>query len=332
MTNFKIFFFVLGVVLCFGLTPLSARMNGVEYLILKDKAANPPAKESSVAKEDEEAVPPKKTAKKVAKPAPKKTAKKKTEKKPTKKTAAPKATVPSPETQEVAIPQVPVIVIDPGHGGKDPGAISKAKIREKDIVLAISRQLAAALRKKLGAKVYLTRGKDAFITLGDRNRVANKRQADIFLSIHGNASTNKKAEGIEIYYLNKATDAASERLAARENAGSPKEEADLDAIVSDLLQTAATEESAELAKRVKGAFEKRLRKKHKIQDVTVKTALFYVLVGAKCPSLLIETGFVTHPKEGKRLTKIAFQKDMANAIAEAVTVYWKTAAEAGSDL
>lgn len=225
----------------------------------------------------------------------------------------------------------PIIVIDPGHGGKDPGAISKSKIREKDVVLGISRQLAAALQKKLGARVYLTRGNDTFISLAERNRIANRRQADIFLSIHGNASTNRRAEGIEIYYLNKATDAASKRLAARENAGAPKEEADLEAIVSDLLQTAATEESAELAKRLKGIFEKRLRK-YTIQDVTVKTALFYVLVGAKCPGLLIETGFVTHPTEGKRLTKAAFQKDMANAIAEAVSVYWTTAAERGSDL
>ncbi len=333
-------------------------MNGVEYLIRQqqdaDKKSSPkqpkPAEEEAVVAKEDDAVasPPKKTVKKTSKSAPKKTASK-TDKKTAKKAAkvSPQQKKASgggsPSARSGATPETqmggdggsvvaPTIIIDPGHGGKDPGAISKSKIREKDVVLAISRQLAAALRKKLGAKVYLTRGNDTFITLDNRNRIANRRQADIFLSIHGNASTSKKAEGIEIYYLNKATDAASEKLAARENAGAPKEEAALAAIVSDLLQTAATEESAELAKRVKGALQRRLQKKYKIQDVTVKTALFYVLVGAKSPSHLIDTGFVTHPKEGKRLTKIAFQKDMANAIAEAVTVYWKTAAEAGDDL
>jgi len=242
----------------------------------------------------------------------------------------------SPETQmggHGGSAVAPTIIIDPGHGGKDPGAIGlKGRVREKDVILAIGKQVAAALRKKLGAKVYLTRSNDTFITLGDRNRIANRKQADIFLSIHGNASTNKKAQGIEIYYLNKATDQASKRLAVRENEGSPKAEADLEAIVSDLLQTAATEESSDLAKRVKSSFERRLQKKYDIEDVQIKTALFYVLVGAKCPSLLIETGFVTNPSEGKRLTKIAFQKDMANTIAEAVAVYWKTAAESGGDL
>lgn len=238
------------------------------------------------------------------------------------------------ETQVVLAP--PVIVIDAGHGGKDPGAqgvFGKGKkktiVREKDVVLQIAKQLAAALKKKLGAKVSFTRANDTFVTLGERDRIANRRQADLFLSVHANAAKNPDAKGLEIYYLNKATDEASQRLASRENEGAPKQGQDLEEILSDLLQTAATEESAVLAGEVKKSFRKSLVDKYDIERLEVKTALFYVLVGAKCPSLLIETGFVTNPEEGKRLKQIAYQKDMANAIADAVARYWKSSQEKG---
>lgn len=230
---------------------------------------------------------------------------------------------------EEGSPEPPIIIIDPGHGGKDPGAVSKSKIREKDLVLSISKRLAQSLRKKLGAKVFLTRSDDRFITLGDRDRIANRRSCDLFLSIHANASKNPKAEGVEIYYLNKATDEASSRLAARENEGAPKEEKEMEAIVSDLLQTASTEESALIAQAVKRSMESRIRKKHKIEDIEVKTALFYVLVGAKCPSLLIEAGFITNPKEGKKLKQAAFQKDLADSIADGAARYLKSVEESG---
>jgi len=238
------------------------------------------------------------------------------------------------ETQAVLEP--PVIVIDAGHGGKDPGAQGvfgkgkkKTVVREKDVVLQIAKQLAAALKKKLGAKVSFTRPNDTFITLGERDRIANRRQADLFLSVHANAAKNPDAQGLEIYYLNKATDEASQRLASRENEGAPKQGQDLEEILSDLLQTAATEESAVLAGEVKKSFRKSLVDKYDIERLEVKTALFFVLVGAKCPSLLIETGFVTNPEEGKRLKQLAYQKDMANAIADAVTRYWKSSQEKG---
>jgi len=230
----------------------------------------------------------------------------------------------APETQPVqkpAPPPPPVIVIDPGHGGKDPGAISKAKIREKDVVLAISKKLSQALKKKIGAKIFFTRAADQFVTLDYRNRFANQKQCDLFLSVHANASPNKKAEGLEIYYLNRATDSSSSRLAARENAGAPKQEKEIEGILSDLIQAAVTEESAELSQQVRKSLQRRVMKKFGVKDVEVKTALFYVLVGAKCPSLLIETGFITNPKEGKRLKSAGFQKGLADAIAEGVATY-----------
>jgi len=228
-------------------------------------------------------------------------------------------------------PPPPKIILDPGHGGKDPGAISKTKIREKDIVLKISAKLAAILRKK-GAEVSFTRQNDRFIELGKRNEIANRRQCDLFLSIHANASPRKDSEGIEIYYLNKATDSASRRIAARENAGAPKKEKDIEMILSDLIQTAATEESAELAKKVAGSIRHRMQKKYRVKEIGVKTALFYVLVGAKCPSLLIETGFITNPKEGRRLKQARYQMDLVRSIAEGISVYLSGLEQPANDL
>ena len=279
---------------CFFPLAAEARMNGVEAVI----KGMPPAKKTAPEKQE-------------------------------KKKESPK---PSPPETVPAEKPSPTIIIDPGHGGKDPGAISKAKIREKDLVLSIAKKLGQALKKKLGANVFYTRSDDRFITLGDRDRIANKRSCDMFLSVHANASKNSKAEGVEIYYLNKASDEASSRLAARENEGAPKKEKEMEAIVSDLLQTASTEESALVAQAVERSTKGRIQKKYKIEDIKVKTALFYVLVGAKCPSLLIETGFVTNPKEGKRLKQAAFQKDFADSVADGVARYLKSADESGGDL
>ncbi|HSA58104.1 MAG TPA: N-acetylmuramoyl-L-alanine amidase [bacterium] len=291
-------------------SPSTARMNGVEAVIKAQKKEEP-AKKSAAAK----------------------AAPKKTISKPTKQPET------RPESQPSEAPQPPIIVIDPGHGGKDPGAIGsfgkkkkKWIVREKDVVLQMSKQLAAVFKKKLGAKVSYTRSDDRFITLGERNRIANRRQCDLFLSVHANAAKNPKAEGLEIYSLNKATDEASRRLAARENEGAPAEEKDIEAILSDLLQTAVAEESVELASDVETALRKRLEARYKFGRIESKTALFYVLVGAKCPSLLIETGFVTNEKEGKRLKQGSYQKDLANAIAEGVAAYLAKSEDAGGDL
>lgn len=226
----------------------------------------------------------------------------------------------------------PVIIVDPGHGGKDPGAISRFGIREKDLVLSLSRRLAASLKRTAGARVFFTRSKDRFISLDDRDRIANRHQCDLFISLHANSLANPKVEGVEIYYLNKATDAASRRLAERENAGAPKSQKALEVIVSDLIQTAATEESADLAGRVERRLKRKLQKKYGVDHIRVKTALFYVLVGAKCPSLLIEAGFITNPLDAKRLKKASYQKDFADAIAEVVRQYFRDADSLKGDL
>ncbi len=237
----------------------------------------------------------------------------------------------SAETQAVQkIP--PRIIVDPGHGGKDPGAVSRYKIREKDLVLAVSKKLITSLKKKTGATVFLTRGFDKFLTLEERDRIANQKQCDLFLSIHANSAKNKKADGLEVYYLNRASDEASERLADRENIGAPKPETEIDAILSDLIQTASTEESAELASHLERSLRRGLGKKYGIDPVRIKTALFYVLVGAKCPSLLIEIGFITNSREVKRLKKPAYQRDLADAIAAGVASYFSSLERPGGDL
>lgn len=244
--------------------------------------------------------------------------------------AASKQPLPHSKSKHNRLPP-PVIIIDPGHGGKDPGALSRYKIREKDLVLSISKKLAVSLRRIAKTQVYLTRYTDKFVTLGARDEMANRHQCDLFLSIHANASTSVKAKGLELYYLNKATDSASARLASRENQGSSKKEKEMEIILADLIQTAATEESAELAAQVKDRLEIRLQK-YDMKNLHVKTALFYVLVGAKCPSLLIETGFVTNPQEASRMRKAIYQKEMADAIAEGVRRYLKGLQRPDGDL
>ncbi|MBI2980920.1 MAG: N-acetylmuramoyl-L-alanine amidase [Deltaproteobacteria bacterium] len=225
----------------------------------------------------------------------------------------------------------PVVVIDPGHGGKDPGTLARRGFPEKALALSIARQLKKSLEKRLGAKVFLTRNRDTYLDLEKRNRLANSKQCDLFLSLHANAAENRKAQGVEIYYLNKATDAASRKLAVRENRDSRRREKDEVAILSDLIQTAATEESAELAGFLKKNLSRSIRKEG-VSEVRVKTALFYVLVGAKCPSLLIETGYLTNAAEAKRLKDKKFQERFAEALADGIQKYFSSHGQARSDL
>lgn len=228
------------------------------------------------------------------------------------------------KAEEGIVDEKPVIIVDAGHGGKDPGAVErKYRIAEKEVVLAISRELVGSLEKKVGAQVYLTRTKDEYLTLERRNRLGNWRKCDLFLSIHANAAAHPKAEGIELYTLNKSSDRAAEKLAARENRVFPtKKQEDVDFLVSDLIQTAAAEESAFLAHQIARYLNQGFVKKYKTPPVRVKTALFYVLVGAKCPSVLVETGFVTNAREAKRLKSRSYQKNMAERIAEGIKEYF----------
>jgi len=215
------------------------------------------------------------------------------------------------------------IVIDPGHGGSDPGAPGYFKnVWEKDIVLKIAKKLAVTLRDRLKCTVLLTRSTDKKLTLEERTAIANTKRADLFISFHCNAAKNRRLKGIETYILNLATDNQAIAVAARENATSEKNISDLEYILSDLMKHAKIEESTRLANVVQNAFVKRMRKKYTgISNLGVKQAPFYVLLGARMPSILIETGFISNKAECKRLMTNSYQTTICNAITDGVEKY-----------
>jgi len=214
------------------------------------------------------------------------------------------------------------IVLDPGHGGKDPGAIGAGGIAEKDLVLAIAKKVAVKLKKEMGIDVVLTRKDDRYIPLEDRTAVANAQDADLFISLHMNASPNLEARGIETYYLDNTTDEASIRLAARENSTSRKNVSDLQFILSDMMQNMKLEDSVSLAHRLQSALVSGMsRKLTDVRDLGVKKALFYVLVGARMPSVLVEMFFITNKVEGHAMSQESYQDAMVDALVEGVAKY-----------
>jgi len=218
------------------------------------------------------------------------------------------------------------IVIDPGHGGSDPGAPGYYPNQwEKDLVLKMAKRLADILRDRLKLTVLLTRAEDKKLTLEERTAIANTKRADLFISLHCNAAKNKNLRGIETYFLNLATDSQAIAVAARENATSEKNISDLDYILSDLMKNAKIEESTRLANIVHQNFIKGMKAKYSgINDLGVKQAPFYVLLGARMPSILIETSFISNKIEGKRLMEDAYQKAVCESIADGIEKYIDT--------
>ena len=218
------------------------------------------------------------------------------------------------------------IVIDPGHGGDDYGAPGYLKgVHEKDVVLQISRRLAKKIRQELKYSVYLTRNRDEFLTLEERTAIANTKSADLFISIHTNSHRDRRAHGIETYFLNLATDDDAIRVAAMENATSTKNISDLHTILSDLMQNAKINESSRLAGYVQRSMVSHLRNKRysRIKDKGVKQAPFYVLLGAQMPAILVETSFISNPRECKRLTNPKYQERLCKAIVNGIRTYIK---------
>ena len=209
------------------------------------------------------------------------------------------------------------IVIDPGHGGKDPGALGRGTLQEKAIVLSISEKLRKILTQK-GYTVLMTRDTNRYIPLKQRTAFATQRKADLFLSIHANASENPKAKGIETYYLSvTSTDKASEALAARENADSGYSIQELETLLKRIIQESKSEDSQRLAGHVQQA----LVQATGAIDRGVKHARFVVLIGTNVPAILIETGFVSNPTEGQKLTTRAYQHKIATAIAQGIEMF-----------
>jgi N-acetylmuramoyl-L-alanine amidase len=214
------------------------------------------------------------------------------------------------------------IVLDPGHGGKDPGAIGEGGVAEKDIVLIVAKKLAAKLKLAMGIEVVLTRTDDRFIPLEDRTAMANAQDADLFISLHMNASPNGEAKGVETYYLDNTTDEASMRLAARENATSRKNISDLQFILSDMTQNLKLEDSVTLAHSLQGALVGTMGNHlREIRDLGVKKALFYVLVGARMPSVLVEMFFITNREESQAMSQGKFQDSVVDSLYDGIEQY-----------
>ena len=228
---------------------------------------------------------------------------------------------PSPQAKAQS-PGIRKIVLDPGHGGKDPGAVGVDGIAEKDIVLAVAKKLAHKLTQEMGVQVILTRSDDRFIALEDRTAIANAREADLFVSLHMNASSNGEARGLETYYLDKTTDEASLRLAARENATSRKNVSDLQFILSDMTQNLKLEDSITLAHHIQHSLVDSMSKNiADVRDLGVKKALFYVLVGARMPSVLVEMFFITNKTEGRAMSQENYQDAVVDAIYDGIVKY-----------
>ncbi len=224
-----------------------------------------------------------------------------------------KPLVPESLTREFGL-TAKTIVIDPGHGGKDPGAFGGNTRKERAIVLSISKKLREILTQR-GYTVLMTRDTNRFIPLRDRTAFAIQHKADLFLSIHANGSESSKARGIETYYLDVAsTDKASEIIAARENADSGYSIQELEKLLKGIIQENKSEDSRRLA----GYVQQALVQATGAIDRGVKHARFVVLIGTNVPAVLIETGFVSNPTEGRKLTTPAYQHKIATAIAEGI--------------
>jgi len=215
------------------------------------------------------------------------------------------------------------IVIDPGHGGRDFGAPGYIKgVHEKIITLSIGKRLAKKIRKTLKCEVIMTRQTDCYLTLEERTAIANTRNADLFISIHTNSTRNRRAFGIETYFLNLATDEDSILVAARENATSAKNISDLQTILNDLMQNAKINESSRLATQVQTSLYEQMRTRYsQVKNLGVKQAPFYVLLGAQMPSILIETSFISNARECKRLVNTKYQDQLCDAIIDGIREY-----------
>jgi N-acetylmuramoyl-L-alanine amidase len=242
-------------------------------------------------------------------------------------TAAPFVETPVPARPRLHRPRAGVrtIVVDAGHGGRDVGAMGPSGVREKDVTLEIARALKAELEKRSDLRVILTRDSDVFVPLTARTRMANEAGADLFVSIHCNASRSRLGQGFETYFLSEAKTEDERRVARMENASlryenpniDPDQLGDLDFILWDLAQNEYLRESSDLAELVQRGLGDELD----LEDRGVKQAGFWVLNGAYMPAILIETAFISNPSEERLLASHGFRKRLVEGIADSLLAY-----------
>jgi N-acetylmuramoyl-L-alanine amidase len=225
--------------------------------------------------------------------------------------------------------KVRTIVLDPGHGGHDPGA-SAYGLKEKDLTIRIAEALRELIRRRRpDLNVVMTREDDRFVPLQARPRLAREVGADLFVSIHVNAHDIQRFAGVETYFLNLTTDASALEVAARENASTEKQVSDLNAILLDLLRDTNIIESGRLAKTLQASLVDELQAGHPVRDLGVKQAPFMVLLGSEVPSVLVEAGFITNREENRRLRDQSYQQRIAEGIYAGLSAYMDDQAIAG---
>jgi N-acetylmuramoyl-L-alanine amidase len=217
------------------------------------------------------------------------------------------------------------VVIDPGHGGHDPGAQVKGLLSEAELVLDVAQRLERLLLKQPGVEVVLTRNANVFVPLETRTDMANRAEADLFLSIHANASSDGAARGFETYFLSFAPNAQAEAIAARENAASARTMRSLPDIVKAIALNNKIDESRDFASLVQSSLTERLNKVDRsARSLGVKQAPFMVLIGATMPSVLAEISFMTNQKEATLLKTSAYRQQIAEALLAGVMKYQKS--------
>lgn len=217
------------------------------------------------------------------------------------------------------------IIIDPGHGGKDPGTSGKKGTKEKDVVLGIAKKLKKLLEQKVDAKVLLTRDSDEYVSLKERTRFANRNQGKLFISIHANWNRNSKVSGTATYFLGQHKSDEALEIAQRENSVIKYEDnqahydkfTDEQLILIEMAQNAYNKQSQDLA----ALIQQKIHGKAKLRNRGVKQAGFYVLWGASMPNVLIETAFMSNKQEERLLRKASFQRKIAQAILESIIVF-----------
>jgi N-acetylmuramoyl-L-alanine amidase len=229
------------------------------------------------------------------------------------------ATAPKDLASQLAL-NVQTVFIDAGHGGKDPGTSHNGLV-ERDVALDVARRVGRLLRNQ-GLDVQYSREKDAYLSLDERSRMANKAKADLFVSLHVNASVDRQACGFETYYLDIASNTEAARLATMENVGSDKKMGDLTTVLADFMLSARTQESRQLAQTLQNTVLSRLGKqRHTTRDGGVKSAPLHVLIGTGMPAVLVELGYCSNREEARRLANSAYRQSLAEGIAEGIMAY-----------
>jgi len=239
---------------------------------------------------------------------------------------SPSISVPSlsPPTLVTPAPldKIQTIVIDPGHGGEAPGAIGPTGLTESEVVLDVSFRVKKRIEERLRKKVLLTRDSDTAVPLHDRTKMANDQKADLFISIHANASPKRAVQGVETYLFGRATNEAALATAARENATNVQTTQDFqDVILSDLLRDFTLNESLELAHYTQESFAKTLIPQYNTKSLGVKKAPFYVLAHTNMPAILAEISFISNRIEEERLRQSSYREEIAESIFQGIRAY-----------